>query len=78
MPLATEQFTCPKCKILFTLTRTSVRLAPADCPEVFRELEIRLRPRSEISHLGIVGIGRLSGGNCLLDRAFEGARLGYR
>jgi len=68
MPLATEQFTCPKCEILFTLTRTSDRksdlrcdksewkkrckhqpavdgLAPADCPEVYRELEIRLRPR---------------------------------
>jgi len=66
--MATEQFTCPKCKILFTLTRTSdlnsnLRcdkrewkkhckhqpavngLAPADCPEVYREVEIRLRPR---------------------------------
>jgi hypothetical protein len=66
--MATEQFTCLKCKTVFTHTRTSdwksdlhcdkrewVKhcehqpavddLAPADCPEVYRELERRLRPR---------------------------------
>ena len=63
--MATEQFTCPICKIVFSLTRKSDGkadlhcdkrwktrckdqpavngLAPADCPEVYRELEIRLR-----------------------------------
>ena len=31
MPLATEQFTCLKCNILFTLTRTSDRKSDLRC-----------------------------------------------